>query len=156
MYPLTQTYEPAFYMAGAFTVLGACLLFLVPLLVTSEVDYEWRICSESSPKRISSSTSNDATKSWTLDTGPLCFESENVSALSSDTKKYLSISLDKDVVETDLVKRQLAKADMNFIFEKYFSMPKLVSHQDSILGTFHDCNANILTHVSDPRRETWV
>ena len=38
---MTGSYKPSFFTAGAFTTAGACLLFLVPLLLPPEVEKEW-------------------------------------------------------------------------------------------------------------------
>ena len=39
---MTGSYKPAFFTAGAFTTAGACLLFLLPLLLPPEVEKEWK------------------------------------------------------------------------------------------------------------------
>lgn len=157
MYPVAQNYEPAFYMAGAFTTLGVCLLFLVPHLLPLKVHEEWRMRSNGFRQRIQSTTSSEATKSWTLDSGSFCSESER--ELEYCDKKDLSISLINNSLETSLVKEQSSGSGIGYIMEKYFSMPKLVNQKDSLSGPF--CDYSILSndvwiHSLDPNRETNV
>lgn len=157
MYPVAQNYEPAFYMAGAFTTLGVCLLFLVPHLLPLKVHEEWRMRSNGFRQRIQSTTSSEATKSWTLDSGSFCSESER--ELEYCDKKDLSISLINNSLETNLVKEQSSGSGIGYIMEKYFSMPKLVNQKDSLSGSF--CDYSILSndvwiHSLDPNRETNV
>ena len=150
---MIQSYEPAFFMSGAFTTLGVCLLFLVPLVLSPVIANEWHVHSKNFRERILSSTSSDATKSWTLDSGSSNVDSESISGVSRNTKKEsANVLLDKDVVEDNIKKRE----DIDFNFENQFLMLKLVGEQDCILGSFHDCSKDIWIHISDPRRETWV
>jgi len=157
MYEFTKSYEPAFYMAGAFTTLGVCLLFLVPFLLPPEVREEWRMRSNGFRMRIQSSTSSEATKSWTLDSGSFYSESEKDSVQDYE-KKDLTVSLDENVFESSIAKRQSNDSGLGFILEKYFSMPRLVDQKDSLLGSFSDysSSSDVWIHLLDPDRETIV
>lgn len=141
-------------MAGAFTTLGVCLLFLVPVLLPPEVEEEWRTRSNGFRMRIQSSASSEATKSWTLDSGSFYSESER--ELEDYEKKDLTVSLVENVLECDIVKRQSNGSGLGFILEKYFSMPKLVNQKDCILGHYSDCSGDVWIHLLDPNRETIV
>ena len=155
MYTVAQNYEPAFYMAGAFTTLGVCLLFLVPFLLPLKVHEEWRMRSNGFRQRIQSTTSSEATKSWTLDSGSFCSESER----ELEYKKDFSSSLIDNSLETNLVKEQSSGSGIGYIMEKYFSMPKLVNQQDSLSGPFCDysiLSSEVWIHSLDPNRETNV
>lgn len=156
MYAITKNYEPAFYMAGAFTTLGVCLLFLVPFLLPPEVVEEWRMRTNGFRMRIQSSTSSEATKSWTLDSGSYYSDSERES-LQDYEKKDLTVSLVENVLESSIVKRQSDGSGLGFILEKYFSMPKLVNQKDCFLGDFSDnSSSDVWIHLLDPNRETVV
>jgi len=158
MYEFTKNYEPAFYMAGAFTTLGVCLLFLVPFLLPPEVREEWRMHSNGFRMRIQSSTSSEATKSWTLDSGSFYSESEKESVQDYE-KKNLTVSLEENVFESGISKSQSKDSRLGFILEKYFSMPKLVDQKDSLLGSFSDYSSSsndVWIHSLDPERETIV
>lgn len=156
MYAITKNYEPAFYMAGAFTTLGVCLLFLVPFLLPPEVVEEWRMRTNGFRMRIQSSTSSEATKSWTLDSGSYYSDSERES-LEDYEKKDLTVSLVENVLESGIVKRQSDGSGLGFILEKYFSMPKLVNQKDCFLGDFSDySSSDVWIHLLDPNRETVV
>ena len=167
MYPILRSYFPAFYMSGAFTTLGVCLLFLIPFLLPPEIAQEWRMRRKGYRVRIPSSTSSQATKSWTLDSGSFSSESEasdrNVSesgkGVESYEKKDLTVSLVKDSVELDIVKEKPNTSTVEYVLEKYFSMPKLVNQQDCLLGYFSDYlrdSEDVWIHSLDPNRETMV
>lgn len=158
MYEFTKNYEPAFYMAGAFTTLGVCLLFLVPFLLPPEVREEWRMHSNGFRMRIQSSTSSEATKSWTLDSGSFYSESEKESVQDYE-KKNLTVSLEESVFESGISKSQSKDSRLGFILEKYFSMSKLVDQKDSLLRSFSDYSSSsndVWIHLLDPERETIV
>lgn len=157
MYPITENYEPAFYMAGAFTTLGVCLLFLVPFLLPPEVREEWRMRTNGYRMRIQSSSSSEATKSWTLDSGSFCSESER--ELEDYERKDLTVSMVENSLKLNIVKRQSEGSGVGYILEKYFSMPKLVNHQDCLLANFSDYSSysdDVWIHSMDPNRETIV
>jgi len=157
MYPITKNYEPAFYMAGAFTTLGVCLLFLIPFLLPLEVREEWRMRKNGFRMRIQSSSSSEATKSWTLDSGSFCSESER--ELEEYEKKDFTVSLVENSLELNIAKRQSEGSGVGYILEKYFSMPKLVNQQDCLLANFRDYSSysdDVWIHSLDPNRETIV
>lgn len=154
MYAISKSYEPAFYMAGAFTTLGVCLLFLVPFLLPPEVEEELRSRAYGFRQRIQSSTSSEATRSWTLDSGSFYSESER--GLEDYEKKDLTVPLVENVLESDICKRQSTDSGLGFILEKYFSMPKLENQKDCILGNYSDCANDVWIHLLDPNRETIV
>ena len=159
MYLILQSYVPAFYMSGAFTTLGVCLLFLIPFLLPPEIAQEWRMRRKGYRVQIPSSTPSQATKSLTLDSGSFSSESEDRDSKVSESgkgvkcyeKKDITVSLVKDSVELEIVKE---KADTS-----YFSLPKLVNQQDCVLGYFSDYSrdsADVWIHSLDPNRETMV
>lgn len=157
MYPITQNYEPAFYMSGAFTTLGVCLLFLIPFLLPLEVQEEWRVRTKGFRMRIQSSSSSEATKSWTLDSGSICSESER--ELEYYDKKDFTVSIVEGSLELDTAKRHSKGSGVGYILEKYFSMPKLVNQQECLLANFNDYSSfsdDIWIHSLDPNRETIV
>ncbi|KAL9978474.1 hypothetical protein ACROYT_G015994 [Oculina patagonica] len=156
MYAITKNYEPAFYMAGAFTTVGVCLLFLIPFLLPPEVVEEWRMRTNGFRMRIQSSTSSEATRSWTLDSGSYYSDSERES-LQDYGKKDLTVSLVENVLESTIAKTQSDDSGLGFILEKYFSMPKLVNQQDCCPGNFSDySSSDVWVHLLDPNRETIV
>lgn len=157
MYAITKNYEPAFYMAGAFTTLGVCLLFLVPFLLPPEVVEEWCMRTNGFRMRVQSSTSSEATKSWTLDSGSYYSDSERES-LQDYEKKHSTVTYVEDVFESSVSKRQSGDSGLGFILEKYFSMPKFVNQKDCLLGNFNsDYSSNdVWIHSLDPNRETIV
>lgn len=143
-------------MAGAFTTLGVCLLFLVPFLLPPEVVEEWGMRTNGFRMRIQSSTSSEATKSWTLDSGSYYSDSERES-LQDYEKKDLTVSYVENVLESSIAKTQSDDSGLGFILEKYFSMPKLVNQQDCCLGNFSDYpSSDVWIHLLDPNRETIV
>lgn len=157
MYPITESYDPAFYMAGAFTTLGVCLLFLVPFLLPLEIREEWRMRSNGFRLRVQSSSSSEGTKSWTLDSGSFCSESER--ELEDYDKKHFSVSLVENSLELNIVKRQSEGSGVGYILEKYFSMPKLLNQHDCLLANFNDYDSfsdDVWIHSLDPNRETIV
>ena len=167
MYPILQSYVPAFYMSGAFTTLGVCLLFLIPFLLPPEIAQEWRMRRKGYRVRIPSSTSSQATKSWTLDSGSFSSESEasdrkvseSGKGVESYEKKDFIVSLVKDSVELDVLKEKSDTSTVGYVLEKYFSMPKLVNQQDCLLGNFSDYSRDsedVWIHSLDPNRETMV
>lgn len=167
MYPITQSYEPAFYMAGAFTTLGACLLFLVPFLLPLEVHEEWCTRTNGFRQRIQSTSSSEATKSWTLDSGSFFSDTSSyeANAIGSDRdltdcqKKDFTISVIDNSLKSDLVERQSNGSRMGYLVEKYFSMPKLVYQEDCILANSYDYSRlsnDVWVHSLDPNRETNV
>ena len=167
MYPILQSYVPAFYMSGAFTTLGVCLLFLIPFLLPPEIAQEWRMRRKGYRVRIPSSTSSQATKSWTLDSGSFSSESEasdrkvleSGKGVESYEKKDITVSSVKDHVELDVVKEKPDTSTVGYLLEKYFSMPKLVNQQDCLLGYFSDYfrdSEDVWIHSLDPNRETMV
>ena len=167
MYPILQSYVPAFYMSGAFTTLGVCLLFLIPFLLPPEIAQEWRMRRKGYRVHIPSSTSSQATKSFTLDSGSFSSESEARDRKVSESdkgvkgyeKKDITVSLVKDSVELDIVKEKPDTSTVGCVLEKYFSMPKLVNQQDCLLGYFSDYSRDsedVWIHSLDPNRETMV
>ena len=167
MYPILQSYVPAFYMSGAFTTLGVCLLFLIPILLPPEIAQEWRMRRKGDRVQIPSSTSSQATKSLTLDSGSFSSESEDRDRKVSESgkgvkcyeKKDISVSLVKDSVELEIVKEKPDSSTVGCVLEKYFSMPKLVNQQDCLLGYFSDYSRDsedVWIHSLDPNRETMV
>lgn len=167
MYPILQSYVPAFYMSGAFTTLGVCLLFLIPILLPPEIAQEWRMRRKGYRVQIPSSTPSQATKSLTLDSGSFSSESEDRDSKVSESgkgvkcyeKKDITVSLVKDSVELEIVKEKADTSTVGCVLEKYFSMPKLVNQQDCVLGYFSDYSRDsegVWIHSLDPNRETMV
>ena len=167
MYPILQSYVPAFYMSGAFTTLGVCLLFFIPFLLSPEIAQEWRMRRKGYRVRIPSSTSSQTTKSWTLDSGSFSSESEARERKVSESgkwvesyeKKDLTVSLVKDSVELNVVKEKSDTSTVGYVLEKYFSLPKRVNQQDCLLGHFSDYSRDsedVWIHSLDPNRETMV
>ena len=167
MYPILQSYVPAFYMSGAFTTLGVCLLFFIPFLLPPEIAQEWRMRKKGYRVEIPSSTSSQATKSWILDSGSFSSESEasggnvseSVKGVEGYEKKDLTVSSVKDHVELDVVKEKPDISTVGYVLEKYLSMPKLVNQQDCLLGYFSDYSRDsedVWIHSLDPNRETMV
>ena len=167
MYPILQSYVPAFYMSGAFTTLGVCLLFLIPFLLPPEIAQEWRMRRKGYRVRIPSSTSSQATKSRTLDSGSFSSESEasdrkvseSGKGMESYERKDITVSLVKDDVVLDVVKEKPDTSTVGYVLEKYFSMPKLVNQQDCLLEYFRDYfrdSEDVWIHSLDPNRETMV
>ena len=167
MYPILQSYVPAFYMSGAFTTLGVCLLFLIPFLLPPEIAQEWRMRRKGYRVRIPSSTSSQAIKSLTLDSGSFSSESEandrkvseSGKGVESYEKKDLTVWSVKDHVELEVVKEKPDTSTVGCVLEKYLSMPKLVNEQDCLLGYFGDYSRyseDVWIYSLDPNRETMV
>ena len=167
MYPILQSYVPAFYMSGAFTTLGVCLLFLIPFLLPPEIAQEWRMRRKGYWVHIPSSTSSQATKSRTLDSGSFSSESEardrkvseSGKGVESYQRKDFIVSLANDSVELDVVKEKPDTSAVACVLEKYFSMLKLLNQQDCRLGHFSDYSRDsedVWIYSLDPNRETMV
>jgi len=127
MYGLTGTYIPAFFMAGGFTTIGVCLLFLVPILLPAEIAQQWNKRSMRQEIKLPSDVS-ETTKTWSLSSG------ESNDKCVSPVSAPLSAFQDKDTVPHILIINDENKHNsISLILEKYFSMQHLVSQRDSLL-----------------------
>lgn len=148
MYEINKTYNPAFFMAGAFTTLGVCLLFLVPFLLPPEVEKEWISRSKGCRVRLDSSSSGKSsghrTKSYNS-------ESDLETNESKDSQSNPMLPLrecDKEAAESTI--------SLSYILDKYLSMPKLTSQEDAVLGRIYNSNENFWIPFFASSKETDV
>ena len=143
MYDLTQSYEPAFYMAGACTFLAVCLLFLIPFLLPPEVMEKWYERSKGFQSRMASTDSSYASKTTTgtgLDT--------------ESSKDHVYDETKKDFVAHGDLKKSFTKS-MECILKEYFSMRQVVTWEDCVLLKVFVSGEDI-SEVLATSRETYI
>ena len=140
MYESIHSYEPAFYMSGAFTFLAICLLFLVPFFIPPDVQQEW---TEKTAK----------TEAVHLGNAPDDHgrEKRPLASKFSSIEGHLRVS--DDFLEDH--KRTFASSIENIV-DKYFSMPKLVAWEDCVSRKLLVNSMEHLWVVLDACRETSV
>ena len=149
MYDITQTYEPAFYMAGAFTTLAVCLLFLVPWLLPAEVKEEWRARSTGYRTRTRSTDSTVSSK--ISDDSPLASKSSNLgNEYGNKSFKEGKLCLQQNKTAS----RKFADS-MEYILDVYLSMPKLISREDCVFSEMFSSLENVW-ELLGTSRETYV
>lgn len=178
MYKFTGSYVPAFYMAGAFTIIGVCLLFLVPILLPVDTAEQWKKRQE---VKLPSESDKTVTKTWSLSSGecsspsyskysepPAYDENEYITSLDSvppyndhkppayeETQALMNTPVVPHIV---LVKDESKHNSLSLILEKYFSMQHLVTQEDSLLCKVYSRENLYNVFITDPRnlRETNV
>ena len=126
MYGIVGSYVPAFFMAGAFTTLGVCLLFVVPILLPKEIQEQWEMRSTRQEIKLSSDTS-ETTKTWSVSSG------------ETSNKHGTPVFLDTKVQEKDsiphvlLLNNDKRHNSISLVLEKYFSMQHLITQRESLL-----------------------
>ena len=111
MHEWTQRYEPVFFLSGGLTVLAACLLFLVPILVPSEAENKGcRHLKGFKGKNLTSKT-----KLMELDV--------------PQHKNFAKINSQKDEKDIDLLESKLAINDYKDSFSRKNSIPSKVCAQ---------------------------
>lgn len=154
MYELNQSYNPAFFMAGAFTTLGVCLLFLVPILLPPEVKEEWINRKNGYLTRLETSTSGESsglrTKSSLSVSDPELNQNKTLAV-----RKLNEINSDPELSVSGIQKSGSA-ISLSYILEKYLSMPKLTSQQDAVLGNIYNSEENFWIPLYASLRETDV
>ena len=116
MYEYTSSYEPAFYMAGAFTTIAVCLLFTIPWLLPAEIKEEWRA-------RISGYVTN--VTSDLSDASP-----SQSPALANDLEDQQLTAEDSPQEKKNALKK--FSESVEHILDIYSSMPKLNSQEDNV------------------------
>ena len=146
-------------MAGAFTTTGVCLLFLVPFLLPAEVEEEWIRRSNGIHTRLDSSASGISSEPGTKSSYAGSDTESNVKEL--DVKE--SIDLQNDPApsitkcqQSDIQRLEGSTISLNYILERYLSMPKLTSQQDAVLGNIYNSRDHVWIPFHLPVRETDV
>ena len=130
MYAIVGSYVPAFFMAGAFTTIGVCLLFLVPILLPTEIREQWQIRRMGQEIKLSSDTSETTnTKTWSLSSGETSNKHSNATQAFLETKVQ-----EKDSIpHVLLINNDKRHNSISLVLEKYFSMQHLITQRESLL-----------------------
>ena len=146
MYDVSKTYEPAFYMAGACTILSVCLLFLVPFLLPPEVIAEWS--ERSKVPSTGSSLVRKSTSGTQLSKESLKSEKEDGAHADDEKKNELKPLVDKSLGKS-------LTDSLEYILDKCFSMPDVVTWEDCVLSNVFNFTEDILELLTTSR-ETYI
>ena len=146
IYDVCQSYEPAFYMAGACTILSVCLLFLVPFLLPPEVRAEWS--ERSNIPSTDSSLLRKPTSGTQLAKESLKSEKEHGAYADDEKKNELKPLVGKSV-------RKSFIDSLEYIPQKNFSLPNVVTWEDCVLSNVFNFTEDSLEHLTTSR-ETYI
>lgn len=158
MYEINQSYNPAFFMAGAFTTAGVCLLFLVPFLLPPEVQEEWAKRSTKYHTRLDLSNSVLSSDSGTK----ISFVPSEVHSDSQDLQVKETVALKgetdptREICQESDLRTYLSTFSLNNFLERYLSMPKLTTQQEAMLGNMFNSREHVWIPLCSPARETEV
>lgn len=176
MYGITGSYVPAFFMAGGFTIVGVCLLFLVPILLPADTIQQWEKRQEiklppepsETTKTWSFSSGENGSSKYYKDTKSNDYkdtyeEKQPLNAIdavphnSSAYQEKLPLNAIDAAPHVLLVKEENKRNSISLILEKYFSMQHLVTQEESLLCRVYS-KENFYVFPSEPRfdRETDV
>lgn len=136
-------------MAGAFTTLAVCLLFVVPWLLPAEVKEEWR--ERLNGYRTRHASVNSTVSSEISDVSPLMSKPSNPANEYGDEQDKEE---KRGFQENQPALRKFSDS-MEHIVNVYLSMPKLISREDCLLSEMFSSLENVW-ELLGTSRETFV
>ena len=142
-------------MAGGFTVLGVSLVFLIPFLLPPEVEEEWQRSSKHQYILEAASSSNLSNDSQTK-TSILQSDTESEGGTEDLPTKTMVVEIEDFAFFRGKTRSRLdmSLGSVNYILDRYLSMPKRISQYDSLLAVNYYNSEHLKLPLTSLDRET--